>query len=357
MLKTIQFLVVFITFTCLNYGQAVREYSFTFSDGQGGSKTLVAGIDPSATDGIDVSLGEQYVPPFPPSGFDVHFILPGTSTDYVYKDIRNGDTTAAFEGTELVHTVSAQLGSGSSGLHISWDLPAGVGLNLQDNITHSLFNVNYSSGANEYTVPFSLTTLLLTIKYVVHPFPVELTSFSGKFLNNKVELNWKTATEVNNYGFEVQRLEINKISEWKKIGFVQGHGNSNSPKEYSFIDNNLNGSGKFQYRLKQIDNNGEYEYSSVLEVAVKPNTFDLLQNYPNPFNPVTNFEFRIVQPGFVSLKIYDVLGNIVATIINKELESGYYKYQWDASRFSSGIYFYRLQTGKITSTKKLVLTK
>ena len=166
--------------------------------------------------------------------------------------------------------------------------------------------------------------------------------------------------EVNNRGFEIEK----KISEatvldnnWNKIGFVKGNGNSNSPKDYSFVDKNLSGGGKYQYRLKQIDNDGRFKYSNIIEVEVMPNENSLLQNYPNPFNPVTNFKFQIVKPGLVTLKIYDMLGKEVSTIVNEELKAGYYSYKWDASKLASGIYFYRITAGSYTEVKKMLMIK
>ena len=186
--------------------------------------------------------------------------------------------------------------------------------------------------------------------------PVELTSFTASAsANNNIILKWETATEINNYGFDVERKTND--GEWGKIGFLTGNGNSSSPKRYSYVDNNLFGGSKFQYRLKQIDNDGRYTYSKEIEIEAIPDKYDLLQNYPNPFNPITNIEFQILKPGLVKIKIYDILGNEVATLVNKELEIGYYKCQWNANGVSSGVYFYQIQTVEFVSTKKLLLTK
>jgi hypothetical protein len=194
----------------------------------------------------------------------------------------------------------------------------------------------------------------------INVLPVELSFFIAAQNENCITLSWKTATEVNNYGFDIEK-KISKGSnikdEWNKIGFVEGHGNSSSPKEYSYVDKNLTGGSKYKYRLKQIDNDGRFEYSDVLDVEVLPNEYSLLQNYPNPFNPVTNFKFQIVKPGLVTLKIYDILGKEVGTIVNKELKAGYYSYKWDASKLATGIYFYRITAGSYTEVKKMLLIK
>ncbi len=132
-----------------------------------------------------------------------------------------------------------------------------------------------------------------------NPLPVELSSFAAKVLNSGVvELIWRTETEVNNYGFDIERAKVNPNSEirnqqFSKIGFVQGNGNSNSPKDYFFIDENVN-DGKFSYRLKQIDTDGNFEYSKTIEIDLgSTEEFELNQNYPNPFNPVTTISLFI----------------------------------------------------------------
>ena len=148
------------------------------------------------------------------------------------------------------------------------------------------------------------------------PLPVELTSFIASAKDDNILLKWTTATEVNNYGFEIERSQKSKVNsqtEWKKIGFVDGHGNSNSPKEYSYLDEWIN-YGSFYYRLKQIDTDGQFEYSNIIEVDAGniPDGFVLEQNYPNPFNPITTIKFALAETQSAKLIIYDVLGNEVA---------------------------------------------
>ncbi len=200
--------------------------------------------------------------------------------------------------------------------------------------------------------------------------PVELTSFTASTVDGKVLLNWQTATEVNNYGFQVEMtsprpspyqgegVPIDRDGRgWEKIGFVQGNGNSNSTKSYSFTDATPP-SGKVQYRLKQIDFDGKYEYSSVTELKIEtPSQFKLAQNFPNPFNPETIISYQIPVTGHVSLKIYDVLGNEVSTLVNKETEAGSYQIKFDGGKLSSGVYFYKLQSGNFVQIKKLLLMK
>ncbi len=187
------------------------------------------------------------------------------------------------------------------------------------------------------------------------PLPVELSSFTAKVNNGKVELKWQTATEVNNYGFQVERA--NGDSDWEKIGFVEGHGNSNSPKSYSFTDV-VNGSGKYSYRLKQIDVDGSFEYSNVVEVTVTTaNKFELLQNYPNPFNPTTTLRFTLAKETPVNITVYNYLGQKVVQVLNKTLSAGTHTVNFNASKLAGGVYFYRMRAGNFSSTKKMILLK
>jgi len=191
--------------------------------------------------------------------------------------------------------------------------------------------------------------------------PVELSSFTAKVLRNGgVQIDWSTKTEVNNYGFDVQRSEIDEQnSVWKKITFVEGHGNSNSPKEYSYKDNNAQ-YGHYAYRLKQIDNDGSYEYSDVIEVNAGkiPNGFVLEPNYPNPFNPSTTIKFALQYEENTTLKVYDVLGNEVVTLFDDETEAGkVYELDFNASALPSGIYIYTLRSENHSAVRKMVLLK
>ena len=189
------------------------------------------------------------------------------------------------------------------------------------------------------------------------PLPVELTSLTATSQNDYITLSWQTATETNNYGFEIEKAIISDETSniiFSKIGFVEGHGNSNSIKEYSFIDNSVC-EGTYSYRLKQIDKDGQYKYSEAIEIDVSsaPKDYSLKQNYPNPFNPSTTISFSIPKTEFVTLKIFDILGNEVADLVNQELQAGNYNKQWNPAVLASGIYFYRLQAGQFNQTHKM----
>ncbi|OGU81155.1 MAG: hypothetical protein A2W11_04650 [Ignavibacteria bacterium RBG_16_35_7] len=190
---------------------------------------------------------------------------------------------------------------------------------------------------------------------------VELVSFNASVVNKDVTLNWKTATEINNAGFEIQRKRyegVNINTGWNAIGFVEGNGTTTAQSDYAFFDGDIT-AGKYYYRLKQVDYDGSYEYSAVVEVEVNglPYQFSLEQNYPNPFNPTTTFEFQIANSGFVNLKIFDILGNEVETLVNEEKEPGSYKIKYDANHLASGVYYYKLAANGFTDTKKFILLK
>ncbi len=195
------------------------------------------------------------------------------------------------------------------------------------------------------------------------PLPVELTSFSASIADDAVKLNWRTETEVNNYGFDVERATILSLpdggrnSGWKKIGFVEGHGNSNSPKRYSFVDNDIS-SGRYAYRLKQIDNDGSFEYSKVIEIDLGlPLQYELSQNYPNPFNPSTTIKYQIPKAGNVKLTVFNILGEVVSVLIDRYEETGVYSISFNASTLKSGIYFYKLESANFIQVKKMSLIK
>ncbi|MGQ9643982.1 MAG: T9SS type A sorting domain-containing protein [Ignavibacterium sp.] len=185
--------------------------------------------------------------------------------------------------------------------------------------------------------------------------PVELASFTASAINGKVKLSWTTATETNNFGFDVER---NNNGSFKKVDFVAGKGTTTERQSYSFVDENP-GYGKVQYRLKQIDLNGSYSYSTVVEVDLSvPLQFDLAQNYPNPFNPSTTIKYTIANAVNVSLVIYNALGEEVMTLVeNQFTEPGIYNVIFDASGLSSGTYIYRLTAGDFVMTKKMLLVK
>ncbi|QQS38349.1 MAG: T9SS type A sorting domain-containing protein [Ignavibacteriales bacterium] len=229
---------------------------------------------------------------------------------------------------------------------------------------------------------FGQTVSGLTLNYIGrftdsgNPLPVELAAFEAVVNGNSVVLKWRTSSENNNRGFEVERQVLSLPdgkagsqssvgnSEFISIGYVEGHGTSTEQNEYSFIDKNTS-SEVYQYRLKQIDYDGSFVYSKIVEVDLsQPVTFSLEQNYPNPFNPSTSIQYTVGNRQYVSLKVFDVLGNKIATLVNEEKPAGIYEVTFNADEFSSGMYFYTLQTGNLPDgkagfikTNKMVLLK
>lgn len=193
------------------------------------------------------------------------------------------------------------------------------------------------------------------------PLPVELSSFSAVVNGTSIILMWRTETEVSNYGFDIERAELISNSEirnsnFQKIGFIQGHGNSNSPKDYSFTDTPEEGT-RFQYRLKQIDTDGQYQYSDIVAAELAtPAQFELKQNFPNPFNPATLITYNLPRDGFVTIKVYDIVGSEIAILVNENKKAGSYYVTFEGINLSSGVYICTM-TGKdfIKSIKMLMI--
>lgn len=187
------------------------------------------------------------------------------------------------------------------------------------------------------------------------PVPVELSAFTANVNGNSVSLNWSTATETNNQGYEINRVINGKVTN---IGFVKGKGTSTQINNYSFTDNNL-AAGKYSYQLKQIDFDGSYNiYNLNSEVIIgTPVSYSLSQNYPNPFNPATQIKYSIPENGFVTLKVYNILGKEVATLVNENKTAGDYSINFSAKNLSSGVYFYSIKAGNFTQTKKMTILK
>ncbi len=189
---------------------------------------------------------------------------------------------------------------------------------------------------------------------------LELTSFAVSANRRNANIAWSVATETNNFGYEIERRSMDTDgNNFQRVGFVEGNGTSQSARQYSYSDKNV-GSGIFSYRLKQIDRNGQYTFSRTVEVTmgVAPNVFELAQNYPNPFNPTTNIEFTVPVTSEATLKVFNAIGQEVATLFDGIAEAGeYHQRAFDAKNLSSGIYFARLKSGDKTEMKKMMLIK
>lgn len=198
--------------------------------------------------------------------------------------------------------------------------------------------------------------------------PVELVDFSASISKSNIVLRWHTAIEVNNYGFELERRTVNIIQSsadtvWRIIAFITGNGTSNATHEYSYSDASLN-SGRYEYRLKQIDNDGAYKYFQSVEVDIPlPRAFSMSQNYPNPYNPSTTIRYALPMRSNVKIQIFNMLGQVVTDLVNNEQAAGYQSVIWNAT-VAGGIYFYRIeavdlsdQRNRFVDTKKMILLK
>lgn len=186
--------------------------------------------------------------------------------------------------------------------------------------------------------------------------PVTLSLFNALSQKNNIILKWKTEYELNNSGFDVERKT--ETGEWIKIAFVQGSGTTNQPVEYTYEDKKLM-PDKYFYRLKQIDYNGNYEYFdlALFVLISKPQFFSLGQNYPNPCNPKSNIDFQLPEKTLVNISVYNLLGQLVTTLVNQEKDAGIYTVEFDGSNLSSGVYIYRINAESFSVTKKMLIVK
>ncbi len=228
-----------------------------------------------------------------------------------------------------------------------------TGLTPNTTYTYRVKAVNQFDGSG-YSNQAQATTII----------PVELTSFSASVIGRDVLINWSTATETNNKGFELQR----KLDdEWQALGFIQGKGTTTEIQNYSFNDNFEYESfkGAISYRLKQLDYNGAYHYSHVINVDVDftPKEYTLYQNYPNPFNPGTTIKYALPFDSNVKVRIYNLLGELVTELVNATQEVGYHNAVWNAGSMASGVYIYTIQAKSVDgqkdfkSVKKMMLVK
>ena len=224
-------------------------------------------------------------------------------------------------------------------------------------VPYSPFNLNTTTNIASISGLSSFSDWTLGIDGNV---PVELSSFTASAIGKSVKLNWRTETEVNNYGFEMERKDgsaQSSVGNYEKIGFIGGNGNSNSPNNYSFIDDKLS-SGKYTYRLKQIDSDGKFEYSSIVEIDLgNPTEYTLEQNYPNPFNPNTIVRFTIPEAGNVTIKLFNLLGEEIQTLLDETKDAGTYSINFSAQNLNSGVYLYKIKSGTFSQVRKMTLIK
>jgi hypothetical protein len=249
----------------------------------------------------------------------------------------------------------------SSGTSFSCPLAAGVAalvLSYNPNLTPIQVRDALRSTASNALTPdrlmgWGIVNAMAAINF--HPVPVEGWTFKGTRNNFNIVLAWQTISEKNNKGFEIER-SIDKTT-WTQIAFIEGSGTTTKVSEYTYSDYFENYSTLY-YRFKQIDLDGSFKYSDVLELdKITPTKYELSQNYPNPFNPTTRIDYKIPITGRVTLKVFDILGNELSTLINEIQDAGNYSVNFNSTGFASGIYFYALQVGEFREIKKMVLVR
>jgi photosystem II stability/assembly factor-like uncharacterized protein len=232
----------------------------------------------------------------------------------------------------------------------------GVNWDFENNSSSTLYGVAVEIMSIDTSAAYTCGSISFIMRNAHVLVPVELASFSASVNGNNITLNWITATELNNLGFQVER--ISEEQSWEKVGFVNGYGTTTEPQVYSFTDAGL-ASGIYNYRIKQMDFDGSYKYYQ-LEQEVEigtPVSYDLSQNYPNPFNPTTKINYSVPADGFVNISVYNVLGEKVTNIVNSLQKAGSYEVTFDATNFASGMYLYRMESGDFVSVKKMMILK
>lgn len=239
------------------------------------------------------------------------------------------------------------------------DIASGIATDLGGNLYGAGYFSVYAKFGADSLVSSGVQDIFVT-KLGTSPLPVELSSFEVKNVNGIVTLQWSTSSELNNFGFDIERSYDNNT--FSKIAFVEGKGTTAQSNLYTYSDFDA-GSKKVYYRLRQLDHDGAYKFSSVVSIeGILPEKFELFQNYPNPFNPNTNIGFSLPSDANVQLEVYNILGEQVALLLNKDLEAGSHRVAFDASSLNSGVYFYSINVAlnngeHFNSTKKMILTK
>ena len=289
-----------------------------------------------------------------------------STNNFIWKTTNGGQTWDTLRVDGVPNNASGQanikyISGTNSAFYVLSSATTGYSFKILDNgaefspyVSSNLLNVMHVDSFYQLTdkAVGEVTTVAVTntgsvLKLQDSPLPVTLASFTYAVSGRNVNLKWVTSSEQNNSGFEVYRIfgDANRsiTSNWTNIGFIQGKGNVTGNTEYNFTDKNLS-TGKYYYRIKQVDYNGNYEYFDLNGSADigAPSKVSLGQNYPNPFNPVTNIGYEIPQDARVTMKVYDITGREISTLVNETQAAGYHTVKFDASKYSSGMYFYKV---------------
>lgn len=294
---------------------------------------------------------------------DIDVMKSGLQDGYItlYKNYGN----CLIEGPGVINIDSTMIRFNSSETQGYWTLlnnPPCSAYISGENENDTVY-INAGSAAGTFVLSYFLPDSVEYCSRIIsvdNPYPVELSSFTYMVSERNVLLSWTTSSEMNNSGFDIERRDAltSTKAEWKYLTNVKSSGSSEIPKSYSYEDRNLQ-TGSYMYRLRQVDYNGSFEYFDLSEAVTigVPDKFFLDQNYPNPFNPVTTVVYGIPVGGNVTLKVFDMSGREVKTLINEYKDAGYYTAKFDAGGIASGAYFYRIDSGTFFAVKKMVLLK
>ena len=294
-----------------------------------------------------------------PAGNIIYVACDGNTNYGIQKWTLNGDTWS------LAYTISPTLIF--TGIVVDWagTNPIIYATNLTSNANAIYKSTDVGNGSSVTVLTTAAAnTIFRGISFTpVTVLPVELSSFTSNTNARNIQLYWETKTEKNSNKFDIEKMNSAIGSIWVNVGSVKAAVLSNSPKQYSFTDKNLQ-AGKYQYRLKMIDNNGSFDYSKIVETEVAtPKDFAVSQNYPNPFNPSTRIDYQVPVDAKVIMEVYNIAGQKVSELVNQEQLAGYYTVDFGSSKLSSGVYIYCIvasdkATGKnFSSIKKMMLLK
>ncbi|MCX6151193.1 MAG: T9SS type A sorting domain-containing protein [Ignavibacteriales bacterium] len=347
----------------INFETVGQNYVWTiFANGPAQDTTDYAVVaNPSAT-GINTSaqVGRYMVRANgdPWSGLFTDSITPITLTAensmptiMVYKDVIS-NFNLKLEGFAGAHDVNVSNTLINQWEKLTFDYTADIGKTANRMTIIPDFPATRTAGSTNY---------FDNIEFVHNNVPVEFSSFTAKIVAGAVNLEWKTATEINNRGFEVQRSADH--NSFNTISFVQGKGTTTAPQAYAYTDKNITDGKAYSYRLKQIDLDGSFKYSAIVEAKnTIPAKFNLSQNYPNPFNPSTSIQFALPVDARVSLQVYNMIGQVVVIVANGNFAAGSYNLNLDASNLTSGMYIYNIKAvgidgSTMNATKKMTLVK
>jgi hypothetical protein len=341
-----------------DYGTYTMTWGGTYSGMQHYAVTIVRMAEPEINvTGLGNSIPDGDTTPSTTDDTDFGAVTVGNTQDHTFTIHNTGTETLQLDGSPTVQI------SGSGDFTVAGQ-PASTSLAGGGSTTFTVRFAPSSGGAESATISIDNTDLNedpydFLIQGTGTALPIQLASFSASVVrDNDVEVVWKTVSETNNYGFEIYRRR-GETGEWTKIGFIEGHGTTLAPQSYSYADAGLS-LGKYYYRIKQVDLDGKSETFPEMSVSVGvgPGKFILAQNYPNPFNPSTQIEFVAPQSGYASVKVYNLLGQEVATAFAGNAEAGKINTaRFDASNLPSGIYYYRLKSAGKVETKRMVLMK